>query len=141
MENEEFTFRLRKVFSQCAVNKGLNISPERYQARVIDEGAGKYLAEGILLLATKEDEVFDYPVNWLTKLGQKWQNLKAKMPRRIRKWFPLEHTRIWAVSKFPDLNVPASFFGSEFIHFKVANEVEGLLKNPPKRPQNSREGG
>lgn len=124
MEDQTFEFRLRKIFSKCAVNRGLNINPERYQVRVIDEGAGKYLAEGILLLATKEDEVFDYPVNWLTKLGQRWQNLKAKMPQWILKRFPLEHTRIWAVSKYPDLNVPAQYFGSEFVSFRAIVEKE-----------------
>ncbi len=130
MNEETVTFRLRKIFSKCAVDRGLNINTERYQARVIDEGAGLYLAESILLLATKEEEVFDFPINWLTKLGQKWQSLKARMPRRIRKWFPLEHARVWAVSKFPDVNVPANFFGSEFVHFRTAKEVETLPHNP-----------
>lgn len=123
-ENKEFTFRLRRVFTQCAVNKGLNINPDRYQAKVIDEGAGRYLAQGILLLATKEEEVFDYPNNFLTRLGQKWDNLRARMPRWLRRRFPAKHTRVWAVSKFPDVNVPASFFGSEFVHFRVLDEKE-----------------
>jgi len=131
MSDQTFEFRLRKIFAQCAVNRGLKISPERYQVRAIDEGTGKYLAEGILLLATKEEEVFDYPLNWLTKLGQKWQNLKAKMPQWIQKRFPLEHTRIWAVHKFPDVSVPANFFGSEFVHFKVVKELE----NPSETSQ------
>jgi len=130
-DNKEFTFRLRKVFAQCAVNRGLKISPDRYQVRAIDEGAGKYLAEGILLLATQEDEVYDCPLNFLTKLGQRWQNLKARMPRWIQKRIPLEHTRIWAVSKYPDLNVPASFFGSEYVHFRVVEELENPSEPTP----------
>lgn len=124
MKDQEFTFRLRKVFSRCAVNRGLNINPDRYQVRVIDEGAGKYLAEGILLLATKEEEVWDFPDNFLTRLGQRWHTIKAKFPRWCRRFFTLGVTRVWAVSKYPDLNVPAQYFGSEYVSFRVIDEKE-----------------
>ena len=118
---EEFKFTLRKIFARCAVHRGLNINTERYKVKTIDEGAGNWLAQSILLLATKEEEVYDCPDNFLTRLGQKWHTLKKKLPRRF---FPLGIKRVWAVSKFPDVNVPASFFGSEFVHFRVMADVE-----------------
>lgn len=124
MKDQTFEFRLRKIFAKCAVNRGLNIKPERYQVRAIDEGAGRYLAEGILLLATKEEEVFDYPLNTLTKLGRKWAAFRARMPLWLRRRFPQKWARVWAVSKFPDVNVPAQYFGSEFVHFRVIDEKE-----------------
>jgi len=128
-EDKGIEFRLRTIFSRCAVNRGLNINIDRYQVRTIDEGAGKYLAEGMLLLATQEDEVFDFPNNFLIRWGRKWHTLKVHFPRWCRRFCPCGITRVWAIHKFPDVNVPAEFFGSEYVSFREIKEEDlGKIK-------------
>jgi len=116
---EELIFRLRKIFTQVAFEHGLNASQDRFQVQQLEDAVRL-----MFLIATQEEEVFIYPVNFLTKLGQKWHTFKAQYLRWCRRFFPLGITQVWAISKYPNVNVPIDFVGSEYVHFRVIEDKE-----------------
>ena len=110
------TFKVRRLVCQSALEHSLNIDADRVEI----DGAIDRVIRAIFHVATLEDEVFDYPENFLTRLGAKWQTFKEqKFPRWLKKRVPNVTNRVWAVSKFPELNLPREFQSSEFVHFRV----------------------
>jgi len=121
---EDFTFRVRSVVKQVALANSLLVRLDRVELQhIVDDYIGNHIIRGLFRFATLEEEVFDYPDNFLTRLGQWWHAFKAKkFPRRLYKRFPNVTKRVWATHKFPELNMPNELVGREFIHFRVVNE-------------------
>lgn len=116
---DDLEFRLKKIFSEATIAQGLSINTDRFQVRKVEDSVGNHIIQGILLLAVQEEEVWEYPDNFLTRWGKKWQNFKKNLPRWMRLRVPLKVHQVWAIHKYPDVNVPIEFIGSEFVHFQV----------------------
>ena len=113
------TFKIRRFVCQAALEKGININPDRIDIEVAND-----VIRAIFHITTLEEEVFDYPDNFLTRWAIKWQTFKGqKFPRWLKKYFPIVSNRVWSISKFPELNLPKEFNTAEFIHFRVLKEV------------------
>jgi len=121
---EDYTFKIRTIAKQVAIDMGLMIRADRVKIQhVLREELPYQIIRGLFSFATLEDQVFDYPNNFLTRWGQKWQSFKdRRFPRWLRKRCPLKVNRVWATHKFPELNIPNELVGREFIHFKVVRE-------------------
>ena len=65
----------------------------------------------IYRLATMEEELAKYPATW-------WQAFKETFfPKWLLRKFPVQYEEIWAVHKFPEVNIPD--LGTEYVHFKI----------------------
>ena len=71
----------------------------------------------IFRLATQEEELAKYPATW-------WQFFKeAYFPKWLLRKFPVQYEEIWAVRKYPEINIPD--LGSEYVHFKII-DIDGI---------------
>lgn len=132
MEREEFlkclgdtyTFQVRTIAKQVAVDNALLVAEDRVELQhILRDTIPTDIIRGLFHFATLEDQVFDYPNNFLTRWGQKWQTFKERrLPKKLLKKYPLKQHRVWAIHKFPELNLPNSIVGREFVHFRVIDE-------------------
>jgi len=84
---------------------------------------GELVVRAILKIATKSEEVFDFPENFLVRWGRRWQEFKEqKFPPWLKKHYPIITNRVWAISKMPEINIPWGMPPSEFIHFRVVKQ-------------------
>lgn len=116
---ETYTFRIRRIFHEACVNKGLNISPGRIMGREFVDDLGRQIIQTMLAVATQEEEIVSFPDNWLTRLGKTWHNVKRRLPRWARAILRPGEVSVMAVHKFPEVNVPNNLLGNEFVHFKI----------------------
>ena len=114
------TFKIRKLVCQVALEHALNVDPDRIEVEELDN-----VIRAIFHIATLDEEVFDSPENFLTRLGLRWQTFKVKkFPPWLKKRFPIVTNRVWSISKFPELNLPRELQASEFIHFRTIKEAK-----------------
>lgn len=120
-KKSEIQFRARKLFTECTFEKGLNMASDALQVGIEDE---KLLTRVQMLLniATLEEEVHDDPVNIFTRMGARWQKIKNRN-RFLRRWFPVKYDRVWAVHKYPEVNIPGELLGQEFVSFRLERVV------------------
>lgn len=134
LTEEEYTFRVLPIFYQVALDAGILIDANRVEFDTWRDYSLIQMMRGILRIATQEDEVFKYPENFWTRLGQLWQRAKEKT-RVLRVLMPLHWKYVWAIHKFPELNLPDDLvIGKKFVHFRIVDEqkledwVEGREK-------------
>lgn len=115
---QEVEFRVRKIFGQHVLDKGLSISTDRLAIQVILDDWGNRLVQGMLAIATQEDREISYPADW-------WQAFKFRwFPEwALRRW-PVKRHHIIAIHKFPEVTLPNEFAGHEYVHFKVMDDEE-----------------
>lgn len=123
---EKLTFQLRNLFNQTTFDAGLLINPDRLQVKSFLDGWGRQTIRLLLPIATKEDQVFDYPADWWQAFKERW------FPQWLLKRYPVTRNRVWAIHKFPELNVPNEYVGREFVHFRVIRDEE-LMDNEEKK--------
>lgn len=123
---KDFTFRMRRIFQQVALEYGISPDPNRLAAMKIEQEdrAGKIIIRAMLGIATQEEEVFEFADNWMTRLGQWWWKKQKKLRARYHKLPAPKVIKVWAVHKFPDVNVPLNLIGSEYVHFRLERIVE-----------------
>jgi hypothetical protein len=121
IQSEEFVFKMQRLVSQIALDDfGIILAPERL---AIQDLAYDYMMQRavrlILTLATQEETIAEVPIDWGQHLKQtmylKWGRLIPKWLRRIS---PVKTRWIVAIHKFPELAVPESVLGREFVHLK-----------------------
>lgn len=113
---EEFTFTVRQIVNDSIIDKELMMDSKRLKTYSWLDIIMRPHIRSILTLATQEEEVFDYPADWFQWFKQRW------FPKWLLAHYPIRTARIWAISKFPELNIPNEFVGKEFVHFRVVNE-------------------
>jgi len=117
MNIEDFSFRVHRIIGMIHLENSLMINQDRYKIQIVENFVDKML-RGMLEIATHEDQVHDYPEDW-------WQSCKARwFPDWLKRKSPVRYSRIWAVHKYPELNIPNELVGREFIHFKVVKDSE-----------------
>jgi len=120
---KQTTFEVRKLVVQAGLPVTLALDLDRIELEHKLTETGLLVVRGLLQVATKSEEVFDFPENFLVRWGRAWHTFKVqKFPRWLKKYIPIVTYRVWAVSKFPELNIPPEFRNSEFIHFRVIKE-------------------
>ena len=134
LTEKEYTFRVLPIFYQVALDAGVLLDVNRVEFDTWRDYSLMEMMRGILRIATQEEEVFKYPENFWTRLGQRWQRAKEKT-RVLRVLMPLRWKYVWAIHKFPELNLPDDLVvGKEFVHFRIVDEkkledwVEGREK-------------
>ena len=105
---EDMKLKATQLVCQIAADKGMVFSADRIKITLSED-----LIRATMLLATKEEEVFEYPANW-------WEMLKqALIPKWLLKYMPIRFNKVVAVHKYPEVVVPPGLLGREFIHVKV----------------------
>jgi len=106
----EFALRVRRIAANVALEDYHLYVPEQMFS-VVQNGARL-----ILNLATMETPIMDIPADW-------WQHTKEKFfPAWLKRKTPVRYTRVVAEHKFPELNLPESMLGQEFVSLKLLNE-------------------
>ena len=120
---QEHTFHVRQMKMDVMLNYGILMNPDRLRIGVIELEDGPYqIIRGLLDIATQEEKVFEYPNNFLTRLGQDWHELKERwMPKWLRRRLPIKRIQVDAIHKFPELNIPNDLVGKEFVKFRVVD--------------------
>lgn len=109
-DNQEYTFRIRRLATEYAVSKGIRVKPKRFSLEAYDYD-NFVLVRALVDLATQEEELCKYPDSW-------WQAFKERyFPRWLLKRCPVRYTEVWAYHKYPELEVPD--LGKEIIHLKA----------------------
>lgn len=130
VSSESFKFSMKRLGVEIALDEhGLILDPDRFSIEDIVFDNGRYMLRTLLNVATQEETIAEIPVNW-------WEHLKKTIyrntwfPRWIKRRFPVEVDWLVAVHKFPELNVPESLLGREFVHLKVVDpwELQDKLK-------------
>uniref|UniRef100_A0A6M3K1Z7 Uncharacterized protein n=1 Tax=viral metagenome TaxID=1070528 RepID=A0A6M3K1Z7_9ZZZZ len=109
---KEFDFRVRRIAAVVAVKDyGVVVPENRYQ---VIWGADD-TARLILDIATMEEPIMEIPADWWQHFKQRWFRgwLTRKFPVKT-KWIGAEH-------KFPELSIPDSLLGKEFVHLAIIN--------------------
>jgi hypothetical protein len=122
LDEEVLTFKSRKIITQVLLDHALDVAPERVQVRIVEHEIGR-LVQGLITVATQEEEVYEHPEDW-------WQSFKERwFPEWLKKRYPVRMNQVWAIHKFPELNIPMDLPLREFIHFRVVNDkkLERLL--------------
>lgn len=123
VSNEEYLFHVRRLVGEYVVSMSLLMDTKRFVLeRVIRDHIPGEIFRGILAIATQEEEVHKYPADW-------WHMFKARFfPTWLKRKSPIRYNYVWAIHKFPELNLPNSLVGREFVHFKVidSDELEKL---------------
>jgi len=112
---EELIFSVRRAITQRKIDKALALSNNRYEIRMFTDVFGDWAIQALINFATQEEQVFDYPADWWQWCKERW------FPRWLKRKSPVRMSRIWAVHKYPEVNIPQEFVGQEFVHFKVAD--------------------
>ena len=106
----DFDLRVRRIAANLALEDYHLYVPEQMFS-VVQNGARL-----ILNLATLETPIMDIPADW-------WQHTKDRWyPAWLKKKFPVRKVTITAEHKLPELNLPESLLGREFVHLKLLNE-------------------
>mgnify|MGYP001574360938 FL=1 len=132
---EGVKFKIHRYAVETTISKGVRLDPERFHIQALEK-AGFTVVKALLDIATMEEEVADYPDNFLTRWGQKWQNQKRRIPRWLQKRMPkwlrkrllLKYKRVYAMHKFPEVDIPPQMLVSEFVHFRRVNLTELVPK-------------
>jgi len=123
---DEQTFKLRKIAGESLFKSGLMMQLERLTFEQCVDEAGAKAIRALLTIATKEEQVFDYPANWFQAFKERC------FPRWLKKKIPVRMNRVWAIHLFPELNIPNEFVGREYVSFRVVN-VDRLEKLADKK--------
>ncbi len=125
---EDYSFHVRKVTNTIALDRGLLLDANRVEIRrYVREELTSDIIQGVLSIACQDEEVFDYPSDWWEWAKERW------LPKWLKKRYPVRMARIWAIHKYPELNVPNELVGKEYIHFRVVNDekLRKKIENPP----------
>jgi len=114
----ELTFRVRSLFNQVCLDKGIGIDEERIILRLKPEIEDKISSDlkYMINIATMEDEVVKYPSDWWQWFKQRW------FPAWALKMFPIKYAHVWSIHKFPEVSIPNRFVGQEFVHFRILRD-------------------
>lgn len=125
VEMREFTFKVQTVLQALALGKGLKLQAER--AKIDFHNLGAYqLAVGMFQVLTQEEQVYEFPNNFLIRWGSWWQKAKLQwLPHWVLRRFPPKETKVWLQHNFPEATVPD--FGREFVKVKLI-DVDVLKK-------------
>ena len=129
LENQEYEFKVKRLVVQRLVDKGLIIEANRLKRQQHGdlEDYDAQLIRHILDIATQEDPLYKHPTRQNSR-GMWWEYLKARwFPDWLLRKFPIKYEEIIAVHKFPELSLPDSLLGREFVHLKIV-ELEDLGK-------------
>ncbi len=111
----EFTFKIQTIITQLAIDNTLLVDPKRIKLQLIESDL-KQAIRLVFRLATMEEQVYDYPADWLEWFKQRW------FPKWLIKKYPIKMARVWSVHTFPELNIPEDLIGKEYVHFSVVDE-------------------
>lgn len=105
---EEYNLKIKRLVVEAALDHHIVVNPERIQVQATESAI-----KTLFYFATQEDLEAEFPADW-------WQAFKARwFPDILKRRFPVIKTRIIAVHKFPELNLPDSVLGREFVHLKL----------------------
>jgi hypothetical protein len=89
-----------------------------------EDSVGQAVIRLMFGLATQEEEVFEFSDNWMTRLGQWWWKKQKRLRAKYHRLPKPRVIKVWAVHKFPDVNVPLNLTGKEYVHFRMERVVE-----------------
>lgn len=117
-EKEEMTFKLKKIVTQRIIDQSLMTSPDRVEVESLIDDAGDGIIRVLLTVATQEEQLAEFPADWWQFFKERW------FPQWLLRRYPVKKKQIWAIHKYPELDVPTSFLGREFVHLRVISQEE-----------------
>jgi hypothetical protein len=130
LSGEEFTFKMQRLGTIIAIDQaGINIDPERFQIESIVGDAGQRMLRALITIATQEETIAEIPSNLWEYIKESFYK-RNLLPKFVRRRFPVKTRWITAVHKFPELAVPGSILGREFVHLRIldADELKKRLE-------------
>lgn len=95
--------------------------------RIVAKGKLDEAVELILDLATQNEPIMEVPADWFQHWKLRW------LPRWLKRKFPPKMVWVWAIHKFPELNLPR--LGREYVHLTIVDEsklIKELEEDEPK---------
>lgn len=95
--------------------------------RIMAKGNLNEAVELLLDVATQEELIREIPRDWWQHLKQRW------MPRWLQRRFPVKTAWIYAIYKYPELQVPS--LGRAYVHLVVIDSdklIKELERDEPK---------
>lgn len=133
----EATVKLKTIGVQLALAEfGVILSPDRIKVEW-DITAVIPCLRVLLHIATQEETISEIPSGWFQAFKARWlMNPKwvRLYPKWVRRWVQPKMSWIVAVHKFPELDVPDSVMGREFVHIRVV-PPDALERQPDKNLQ------
>ena len=132
LQAEKFDLKIQRFGTVYALSRAIRIKPERIKVQFFKDKSFDHVKQ-LIDVATQEDELEQYPQNFFTRLSFWWQEFKRKwFPRWLLRRYPVEWHQVWAVHKFPELDVPS--LGKECVSLKVIkySELEKLIEKRRK---------
>jgi len=111
---EDFNFKIKRIGVAVALHdSGILIKPDRLDVEITQN-----LLKILFNLATQEEPLHKQPADW-------WQHFKERwFPRWARHLSPVKYVEVWAAHKYPEVSVPESVLGREFVHVKIISAEE-----------------
>lgn len=116
---ESYTFRLKKIGTTVAFDKGLLLDPHRFKTELI-EVEGKAMMRALVDILVQDEELTQYPATWWEAVKERW------FPAWLKKKCPVQYKTVWAEHRFPELDSPLG--AREFVTIKVVKDAEELRK-------------
>ena len=117
-EKGEMTFKLKKLVTQRIIDQSLMTNPSRVGVEALIDDAGNGIIRALLVVATQEEQLAEFPSDW-------WQTFKERwFPQWLLHHYPVKKKQVWAIHKYPELDIPTSFLGREFVHLKIISQEE-----------------
>lgn len=122
MEDKEYSFKMQQIAQVVALQtKGVVLQADRFKFDDHITRAGQHLIRLVLNIATQEEDLCRYPADWWQALKERWS------PEWLKRKTPVKWTEVIAMHKYPELSVPDSVLGREFVNLKIV-EAEELVK-------------
>ena len=107
----EFTFQIKKLASVLALDEfGIVIDGNQLNITVAGD-----MIRGLLSLATQEEPILELPDGLWEHFKERW------FPRWLKRRYPVRMKWVVAYHKYPELAVPESMIGREFVHLKIVD--------------------
>jgi len=122
---DHFTFHIQTIVATQALDTyGVLIHGDRPKWEYL-ESEGKLILRALLRVATQEDPLCRYPVDWWQAVKERW------FPPWLLRRYPVRYKEVIAVHNFPELDPPEGVLGREFVHLKVV-DMDKLQKKLEK---------